>query len=209
MLTDANGKPVDLDSAQTQFAAAMAAPETSEPTAPAPPTVDPAAPYGRRADGTPKKGPGGRPSTKRAAEADKPRVADVPPAAAADGGKDYTPGLLGLADIVHGAMLISERTHAHAALWRGSAPGMAMAWNQAAQSNAQVRRAVGLLVDGNTAWVTGVVVATYPFAQAAYALWRAPESEVAQKLAAQSRNYMEQMAQLQHDAILAAAGVAA
>lgn len=206
MLTDANGKPVDIGAAQTQFAAAMAAPEPSEPTAPAPPAVDQDAPYGRKADGTPKRGPGGRPSTRKAAAADAPRVADAPPAAAADGGKDYTAGLLGLADMVHGGMLLSPRTHAHAALWRGTAPGMAVAWNRAAQADPRVRRAVGMLVDGHVGWVSAVVVATIPFARGALALWQAPDSDAAQRLTAETHAFIVQM---QEAEILAAAGVAA
>jgi hypothetical protein len=60
-LTTTDGQPVDLDQAEKQFHASMAAPDPAEPTHPAPPLKDPEAPYGRKADGTPRKrapGPG-------------------------------------------------------------------------------------------------------------------------------------------------------
>lgn len=69
-LKTASGEAVDLDG---EFARAMAAPEPDEPVAAAPPRKDPEAPYGRKADGSPKAGPGGRP-----AKAPKPRVAKAP-----------------------------------------------------------------------------------------------------------------------------------
>jgi hypothetical protein len=72
LLTE-DGQALDLDAAERDFARSMAAPEPSEPQAPAPPkrVTDPEAPFGRKVDGTPKKAPGGRPS--------KPRVTDARP----------------------------------------------------------------------------------------------------------------------------------
>jgi hypothetical protein len=66
-LQTVDGKPVDLEQAEKQFHASMAAPSSDEPMAPAPPKVDHEAPYGRKADGTPRKrAPGpGRPPTAR------------------------------------------------------------------------------------------------------------------------------------------------
>jgi hypothetical protein len=68
-LKTADGKPVDLDTSERQFHAAMAAPAADEPIAPAPPKVDHDAPHGRKQDGTPRKrAPGpGRPRTAKPA----------------------------------------------------------------------------------------------------------------------------------------------
>ena len=55
-ITTPDGAKVDLD---REFAAAMAAPEPDEPLAPAPPRVEQDAPYGRKADGTPRQRPAG------------------------------------------------------------------------------------------------------------------------------------------------------
>jgi hypothetical protein len=65
------GDIIALEDANVAFARAMAAPEPDEPAPPSPPRKDAEAPYGRRADGTPKKGPGGRPAKDRH---DKPRT---------------------------------------------------------------------------------------------------------------------------------------
>src|SRR5690348_14554155 len=83
---------------EQEWATAMAAPEPGEePGAPpkkAPP-ADPEAPYGRTKDGTPKKGPGGRPARKDKTEA--PRI--QPAAAAAPGSaEDFEPALGEVAD---------------------------------------------------------------------------------------------------------------
>jgi len=55
-LTTPDGTAVKLD---RDFAAAMAAPESDEPVAPAPPKVDKEAPFGRKADGSPRQRPAG------------------------------------------------------------------------------------------------------------------------------------------------------
>lgn len=214
VLKDAAGAVVDVEQGEAAFRAAMAAPEPggpATPDVPPPPPVDPEAPYGRRADGTPKKGPGGRPAKSAPKDADKPRVTDQPSTAAAAGGpaRDYTKDLCDLADLAHTLMLITPRTHAHAALWRGTTPGMAAAWNNAAQANPQVRRGVEALADSGAAWVAGIVIATMPFAQGAWYLWRNPDGDTAQQLAATTRAHIEQIAKQQQEAMLAAAGVAA
>lgn len=206
VLKDASGASVPTGEAA--FHAAMAAPEPGGPAAPSPPPpppVDPDAPYGRRADGTPKKGPGGRPPK----DADRPRVTDQAPAAAGGQARDYTEGLAQLAGIVHLGLLTQQRTHAHAALWRGTSPQMVAAWNAAAQQNAMVRTGVEYLAGSSVGWVIGVTVATMPFAQGCYALWKDPESEAAKKLAASSRDDLERAAAMQEAAMLAAAGVRA
>src|SRR5258708_2059712 len=74
-LATADGQAIDLD-AERAFAAAMAAPAADEAEAPAPPKrepVDPAAPFGGKVDGPPKRGRGGRPPKPREIEAPKPQ----------------------------------------------------------------------------------------------------------------------------------------
>jgi hypothetical protein len=58
-LTGPDGQAVALDDLERQFHATMAAPEQTEPVAPAPQRVDHEAPYGRKADGTPRQKPAG------------------------------------------------------------------------------------------------------------------------------------------------------
>jgi len=94
------GEKVDLDQ---EFAQAMAAPESDEPLAPAPPKKDPDAPYGFRADGKPRVRPVGKTSH------DKPRIAktaqapSVSPQAVA---KQRTEGVKGVIQMVSVAPLM-------------------------------------------------------------------------------------------------------
>src|SRR6185437_6047378 len=80
-LTTADGSPVGLpgvDASEAEFFGAMASPPADAPTHPGPPKRDADAPYGRKADGSPRKraaGPG-RP------KGDAPRVTSSPPSSA-------------------------------------------------------------------------------------------------------------------------------
>lgn len=153
-----DGTPVDVppvDNPKTpdqEWAAAMAAPEPGEPTAPAPPKKDPEAPYGRKADGTPKKGPGGRPPKKATAErkAEKPRVQAAR--------KDFREPLTDLTRLAWGVLAISAPADAGALQLHG--PGMVEAWNALAQENAQVARGIEWLTTGSA--YGAVVMATVP-----------------------------------------------
>jgi hypothetical protein len=72
-LSTLDGKPVNLDEAERQFHASMAEPSPDEPAAAAPPRRDPDAPYGRKADGTPRKtapGPGRPPRARTQSKTD-------------------------------------------------------------------------------------------------------------------------------------------
>jgi hypothetical protein len=105
-ITTPDGRPLDLD---REFAAAMAAPEPDEPMAPAPPRVDPEAPFGYKADGTPRQrpaGPGrGRKSpqnTNKATPTSQPKPTTESPEKAA---QRRTEGVQGLMQIGAGLAL--------------------------------------------------------------------------------------------------------
>lgn len=142
--------PVGKPTPEQEWAAAMAAPEPDEPTAPAPPKKDPEAPYGRKADGSPKKGPGGRPPKKdQQVKAEKPRVQTR---------KDFTGPLDDLARLGWGVLAVSSP--ADAAALKVHAPGMVQAWNALAQENAAVARGIEWLTTGSA--YGAVVMATVP-----------------------------------------------
>lgn len=119
-LATPEGVPVaapTTEDTERAFARALATPPSDAPgTTPAdgppgPPKKDPEAPYGRRADGTPKKGPGGRPT---APKHDKPRVgpaAVLDPEAAAGRRAGWVKGLSGWGQIgAAGAFMLHQRT---------------------------------------------------------------------------------------------------
>src|SRR5690348_6015743 len=94
-LATADGRVLDLDDTDAAFAAAMAAPTSAEPEAPAPPRrdPDPEAPFGRRLDGSPKKGRGGRPPKPREIEAPKGTGKAQDGKKDGSAGPDYAKGL--------------------------------------------------------------------------------------------------------------------
>jgi hypothetical protein len=195
VLKDSNGAVVDIAAGEAAFHASLAAPEPGVPAtvdAPAPPKVgdvDPEAPYGRRADGTPKKGPGGRP----AKDADKPRTTTAGSAGVAGATRDYTPDLVGLSQSLYVVMAMIPPTQAQAALWRMHAPAMVPAWNMAAQQNQQVRAALEWL-SGPGTWPVAVAAATVPFALQSVALWRnGSNSEMHQALTAATLADLQRM----------------
>lgn len=196
VLKDASGAVVDIPAAEAQFHASMAAPEPGTASAgdmPAPPKVDPEAPYGRTKDGQPKKGPGGRP----AKDADKPRVTTSAMGGVAGDVRDYTPDLVGLSKSLYVVMAMIPPTQAQAALWRAHAPAMVPAWNQAAQQSEQVRTALEWL-SGPGTWPVAVAAATVPFALQSIALWRGgPKSELYQSLTEATLADLQRMAQEQ------------
>lgn len=183
-LSTADGQAIDLDEAEQQFAAAMAAPRSDEPEAPAPPKrepTDPDAPYGRKVDGTPKKAPGGRPPKPRMIEGrkddGKAKSKDQPAA-----GRDYTQPLAEFCDalwmigasvpIPHDTTRVKVRVQAH--VIRANAPAIAQSVNTMAQHNATIRAGVEKLTMGSAGWILPACMALAPFAFQSAALWRAP-----------------------------------
>lgn len=183
-LSTADGRPIDLDQTEQQFAAAMAAPRSDEPEAPAPPRrdpTDPEAPYGRKVDGTPKKAPGGRPPKPRMIEGakseGKAKGKDQPGA-----GRDYTGALTEFCEalwmvgasvpIPHDATRVKVRVQAH--VIRVNKDGLAQGVNMMAQHNATIRAGVEKLTTGSAGWVLPAVMALAPFAVQSASVWRAP-----------------------------------
>jgi hypothetical protein len=196
VLKDSTGAVVDIAAGEAQFHASLAAPEVGVPPVadmPAPPKVgdvDPEAPFGRRADGTPKKGPGGRP----AKDADKPRTTTAASAGVGGGARDYTPDLVGLSKSLYVVMAMIPPTQAQAALWRAAAPAMVPAWNQAAQQSPQVRAALEWL-SGPGTWPVAVAAATVPFTLQSIALWRGgPNSDLHKMLTEATHADLQRMA---------------
>lgn len=172
-----DGNPVDLDEAERQFAESMAAPVNGDqPDYPAPPRKE-EAPFGLKADGTPRlrrAGPG------RGNRDDKARTAKSVPAAPAKGKAapegppgDYTETLQGFGQAVWMAMASVPVPHvrALAAVWEVQLDPQVEAWNKAAQMDANVRRMVEKL-QGGPMWVVGVAVATAPIVGGAAVIMR-------------------------------------
>lgn len=212
-LQTADGTPVDVPAAASdeelnkQFAQAMNAPEPDEPTIAAPPRKDPEAPYGRKADGTPKKGPGGRPAKSRA---EKPRTVSAPtPADIA--ARDYRQGLAEVTDGVWYLMTIapSPQLHAQAAIFKMHRPNLVHALNIGAQHNPWIRAGVEAMTGPGT-WVATMGMALVPFALQSAALWtgRMPTDQV-EILVAATGAEMERIAAEQAAAFADAAGVPA
>lgn len=150
------GEPIDVPPVATptpdqEWAAAMAAPEPDEKVAPAPPKKDPEAPYGRKADGTPKKGPGGRPPKAKQPQgkAEKPRTITR---------KDFREPLTDMTRLAWGVLAVSSPADAAALQLHG--PGMVEAWNALAQEQPTIARGIEWLTTGSA--YGAVVMATVP-----------------------------------------------
>ena len=174
------------------FADALAAdagftePVVDVPSPPKREDRDPEAPFGRDADGSPIAphgiGVNGRPRLKPPTpgagrppkNGEKPRVQDKPAAVVPAGPpRDYRADLAGTAETVWMLAAMIPATQAYAALWRQCTPGMVLAWNEAAQQNARVRREIEKLSgDGSWAWVIAVGTATTPLLLGAWELMR-------------------------------------
>lgn len=155
-LMTADGAPVPAPPVEVEFAALQAAQAAAadEPTEhAAPPKKDPEAPYGRTADGKPKKGPGGRPPKKKPAD-DAPRVAASAPGVK----KDFAEPLTGLMQLAWGVLATTSPADAGAVKLAG--PGMVQAWNALAQENAGVARGIEWLTSGSV--YGAVVMSTAP-----------------------------------------------
>lgn len=191
-LATEDGTPIDLDSVEREFAAAMAAPAADEPEAPAPPDLppfDPEAPYGRKVDGTPKSGPGGRPPRKEKARTQPtPKGGPEKPSKslAAPGPKpDYRKGLEELLSGVSLALAVLPvpegdarvRCRVQAAVIQGNADGLATGLALTAENSSVARWAVEKLTMGGGAWVFPAALAIMPFAMQTKTLWTAEITE--------------------------------
>lgn len=144
-----DGKSVDLDH---EFAAAMAAPESDEPLAPAPPKVEKDAPFGRKADGSPRQrpaGPGRGRKTTRNTDSKPPapapkKTAETPQAAS----ERRTQGVQGLMQVGAGLALAvgkgrnSDAFKADAYVLASNAEPLAEACASVAADNAQFAAAI-------------------------------------------------------------------
>lgn len=155
-----DGKPVNVDqAAQQEFARAMSAPETDDEQAPAPPKRDKDAPYGYKADGTPRKGPQGRrPKDDDGSGAPRVKAPSPKQAAGPKASVDFTKELTGLTQLAWGVLATISPADAGAVRLVG--PGMVTAWNGLAQENAQVARGIEWLTSGSA--YGAVVMATAP-----------------------------------------------
>jgi hypothetical protein len=204
-LATADGQKVDLSTpgnVDTEFARAMAAPLPDEPEAPAPPDVgpDPEAPFGRRVDGTPKRGRGGRPPkepSRTMAQAQHPPASAGKPGKGKDAtaeqlpGKDYSKGLsdftevvwLGLAGIPIPGEERRIRCRVQAQVLKSNQAGLVAGVNIVAQHNGAVRWGVEKLAGGEAAWIFPAALALLPFAVQTSMLWKAPLNGDMEKMA--------------------------
>lgn len=147
-LSTAAGEPLGVPPADPspEFSAAMVQAAAAAGEYPPPPPRDPEAPFGRKADGTPKRGPGGRPPKDKATQ---PRVQAVPsPAAPGPGGPrpDYTQGLQELCGGVWS--LLAPFAPADAGAVLVCAPALTSSWNALAQHDPRVGRIVAVVCGG-------------------------------------------------------------
>jgi hypothetical protein len=189
-LATEDGTALGLDPAEQEFARAMAAPEPDEPEHPAPPKrQQPAgdAPYGYKADGTPKKA-AGRPR--------KARVTDAPPAEpekpargakAAEPKPSYAQPLTELTSalwmVLAAAPVPPEglrvKIRAQAKVLKANQPGLVKGLDIMAQNNGTIRRGVEALTMGSAGWVLPAVMAVSPFAVQTAQLWRMDPADLA------------------------------
>jgi hypothetical protein len=190
-LATAEGERIDFDQTERKFAAAMAAPSPDDPEAPAPPDVpaaDPEAPWGRTADGRPKRKPG-RPPKNRARTVPGSQVSKAEPAAKggkgdsqARPGRDYTEGLsdftqllwMGLAGLPIPGDERRIRCRVQAAVLKENQAGVVSGVNIMAQHSGPVRWVVEKLATGEASWIFPAVLALMPFAVQTSMLWRVP-----------------------------------
>lgn len=188
-LATAEGDPIDLEHVEREFAAAMAAPPADDPEAPAPPDIgtDPEAPFGRRLDGKPKKGRGGRPPKEPSRTQAAPKALTGPQKGGKPGGdpgtaRDYSEGLSGFTEVLWLALAglpigrepLRTRCRVQAAVLKTEQAGLISGVNIMAQHNGVIRWGVEKLATGDAAWIFPAALALMPFAVQTSMLWRAP-----------------------------------
>lgn len=140
--------------------------------------VDPDAPFGYRADGSPRKSNSGRrPGADKARTTSAvPETAESKPRTpkAAPSARDYTEELSGLASALWLGLAALPPTKGYAVLVKAQTPALVPAWNTAAQQNATIRRGVEYLTASGGTWIIGVAMASAPIAMGALALARDP-----------------------------------
>lgn len=150
--------------------------------------ADPDAPFGYRADGTPRKSNSGRRPAADKARTTKsvPEPSEAKPAStrAAPVARDYTDELSGLASALWLGLAALPPTKGYAVLVKAQTPALVPAWNTAAQQNATIRRGVEYLTASGGTWIIGVAMASAPIAMGALALVRDPARRA--ELAAQT-----------------------
>jgi hypothetical protein len=189
--------------ASQEWATAMAAPGPD--SVQAPPKKDPDAPYGRTKDGTPKKGPGGRPS--KADRAEQSRTAPAAAVLAPASAEEFEQPLGELADSVWLLLAMTPPTQAQAALWRAHAPAVVHGFALGAAQNPAIRAGVRWLTAES--WMVVLAMAVVPFALQSVALWTAPDrlGVTPADLQAATVRELQTMRAQQEAAFRAAAGV--
>lgn len=206
-LATADGKPIDLDQTDAEFAKAMAAPRGDEPEAPAPPkreAPDPEAPYGRTKDGTPRGKPGRKPKQPPPRMTETPKTAPPPKGKAAPAA-DYTQGLTEFSEALWMVLAATPvpwpewrvRVRAQAYVLKETSGGLVQGVNLMAQHNGMIRTGVEKLTTGNAGWVLPAVMAVAPFAVQSAMIWRAPADELAPVAAHVEQEWAKTVAAMQ------------
>jgi len=184
---------VDAGALDAAFEGALDHDASTHQSAPAPPrqpwlNEDGSPKYGVKADGTPKKGPGGpgrgnkaRPESAPRGDAKTAQAAATAAAAAIPGEpKDYSDDISGALFLGWMGAASTPWTKAQAAVIKNATPQMVPAWNTAAQQNATVRKWVEKLSgEGSWAWIIPVTMTTAPLAVGVWESIRDPKVRAA------------------------------
>jgi hypothetical protein len=164
-----------------------------------PPDATPEAPWGFKADGTPRKGPAG-PGRPRKDTADAPRTAELDtstPGGSPDNSQPSEPR--SYAQEVNDALAVGwmilatiPPTKPQAYILHEAMPNLVPAWDQAAQHNASVRKFVlKISGDGSWAWVVPVAISTIPVLMGFWQVLGLPKEDRAKLVAASDQHLKE------------------